>query len=67
MKLFSAIFISVIGGFILGIALSSIIGIFSVIFLNQPIGIKYLPFYTALLCAVVVPIWHNKVNTVKHS
>ncbi|MCR2822295.1 DUF5957 family protein [Lederbergia panacisoli] len=67
MKLIISIFVGIIGGLVLGIALSSMIGIFGIVFLNQPIGIKYLPFYTAILCAVVVPIWNNKVKTVKHS
>ena len=49
-----------IGGFILGITLSELIGVFGIALFNKPIGIKYLAFYTAILCAVVVPIISQK-------
>ncbi|MBW8351270.1 hypothetical protein K0H71_17775 [Bacillus sp. IITD106] len=67
MKIFTSILAGVVGGFILGIALSSMIGTFGMVFLNQPIGIKFLPYITALLCAIVVPMWSKKDKAVKHS
>ncbi len=55
MKIFLAILAGLIGGFMIGIALSSSIGIMGMLFLNQPIGIKYLPYFTALICAMIAP------------
>jgi len=56
MRAFIAIIVGVIGGFVLGVALSSIIGIISVTVFGSPFGIKFLPYYMAVLCAVLVPI-----------
>lgn len=60
MRLLLAVFMGGIGGFILGIVLSEFIGVFGMILFNEPIGIKFLPYFTALLCAIVVPIWGKK-------
>ena len=49
-----------IGGFMLGIALSELIGVFGMVLFDKPIGIKYLPFYTAILCVVLVAIISQK-------
>jgi len=51
MRTFIAIIVGIIGGFILGIALSSFIAIFSLSIFNYPFGIKYLPYITQLLSA----------------
>jgi len=56
MRIFIAIFVGLVGGFVLGIALSSFIGIVSMRLLDEPIGIKYLPYYTSILCAVLLPV-----------
>jgi len=56
MRAFIAMIVGVIGGFVLGVALSSIIGIISVTIFRSPYGIKFLPYYMAVLCAIVVPI-----------
>jgi len=56
MRTFIAIIVGLVGGFLLGIALSSMIGIISVTVFQNPFGIKFLPYYTAALCAVLVPI-----------
>jgi TRAP-type C4-dicarboxylate transport system permease small subunit len=48
------------GGFILGIAISSFIGVIGMYVFHDPIGIKYLPFYTAVIGAVLVPIIDQK-------
>ncbi|WRP05567.1 DUF5957 family protein [Rossellomorea aquimaris] len=56
MRTFAAIILGLIGGFILGIALSSVIGIISMGLFNQPFGIKYLPYFTAVICAFLVPV-----------
>ncbi|HLT56649.1 MAG TPA: DUF5957 family protein [Bacillota bacterium] len=60
MRLFLFVFIGLVGGFLLGIALSSMIGIIGMWFIGQPIGIKYLPYFTAILCAIVVPALDQK-------
>lgn len=56
MRIFIAIIDGIIGGFILGIALSSFIAIFSLSIFNYPFGIKYLPYYTAFICAIIIPL-----------
>ncbi|WP_174615488.1 DUF5957 family protein [Virgibacillus ihumii] len=56
MRMFLGIFVGLIGGFVLGIALSSFIGVLGMILFNEPLGIKYFSYFTAIICAVVVPI-----------
>ncbi|SER02982.1 DUF5957 family protein [Piscibacillus halophilus] len=63
MNIFIAILIGLIGGFIIGIALSSFIGIIGMMLFNEPLGVKYLPYYTAFLCAIILPIWGYKSRT----
>lgn len=65
MRLFLAVIVGFIGGFILGIALSSVIGVFGMMLFHEPIGIKFLPYFTALLCAIVVPYIDTKSQTKK--
>ncbi|KHF39283.1 DUF5957 family protein [Halalkalibacter okhensis] len=60
MKMFIAVIVGLIGGFILGIALSSLIGIIGITVFNQAMGIKFLPYYTAVVCSVIVPIIEYK-------
>ncbi|MUK89403.1 hypothetical protein GMD78_13625 [Ornithinibacillus sp. L9] len=60
MRAFIGVIVGIIGGFILGIALSSFIGIFGMVVFNQAMGIKYLPYLTAIICAVLVPIIDQK-------
>ncbi|PWA11927.1 hypothetical protein DCC39_08285 [Pueribacillus theae] len=60
MQLVLAVFTGAIGDFILGIVLSGFIGVFGMFLFDEPIGIKFLPYFTAFLCAIVVPIWTNK-------
>lgn len=62
MRIFIAIIIGIIGGFVVGIALSSFLGIFGMLLLDKPLGIKYLPYITAFLCAIIVPIIDQKVK-----
>lgn len=63
MRTFIAVLVGLICGFMIGIALSSSIGIMGMMLFNQPIGIKYLPYFTAILCAVIVPMMDNKSRT----
>ncbi|MCD2138801.1 DUF5957 family protein [Salinicoccus halitifaciens] len=56
MRLFIAMLVGLIGGFILGIALTSMIAVFSMMIFDAPFGIKYLPYFTALVCAIIVPM-----------
>ncbi|SES90275.1 hypothetical protein SAMN05421676_10266 [Salinibacillus kushneri] len=60
MRIFLGILVGLIGGFVLGIALSSFIGILGMMIFNEPMGIKYLSYFTAMICAVVVPIMDQK-------
>ncbi len=60
MRTFLAIIVGLIGGFILGIALSSVIGIIGMTIFNEPVGIKYLSYFTAIICAILVPIIDQK-------
>lgn len=60
MRTFLAILIGLVGGFILGIALSSFIGIVGMTFFDKPMGVKFLPYYTAIICAIIVPLWSKK-------
>ncbi|MBO0992820.1 DUF5957 family protein [Bacillus sp. SD088] len=60
MRLLLAVIVGLIGGFIIGIALSSLIGILGMMVWNEPMGIKFLPYFTSLLCAIAVPIIDHK-------
>ncbi|MDW0116258.1 DUF5957 family protein [Sporosarcina thermotolerans] len=60
MKLLLGILAGIFGGFILGIILSEFIGILGMLIFQKPIGIKFLPFYTAILCTLVVLIYNKK-------
>lgn len=56
MRLMIASVVGLIGGFIIGVALSSFIGIISFKLFLKPFGIQYLPYICALAGAVVVPV-----------
>jgi hypothetical protein len=60
MRIFIAILVGIIGGFVLGIALSSFIGVLGMILFNEPMGVKYLSYYTSIICAILVPIIDQK-------
>lgn len=60
MRIFLAILVGIFGGFFLGIALSSFLGIFGMTLFNKPLGIKYLPYISSFLCAIAVPIIDQK-------
>lgn len=68
MRTFIAIIVGLIGGFIIGIALSSTIAILGMILFNEPIGFKYLSYFSAIFCAILLPIIEqkNRLNK-KHS
>ncbi|KRG15699.1 hypothetical protein ACA30_04985 [Virgibacillus soli] len=65
MRLFLAVIVGIIGGFILGIALSSFIGILGVVLWNEPMGIKFLPYFTSFICAIIVPMIELK-SQIRH-
>jgi hypothetical protein len=46
----------IFGGFIIGVLLSSVIGILSFQFFFKPFGIPFLPYLCALAGAVAVPV-----------
>lgn len=60
MRFLLNVLIGCVGGFFLGIALSSLIGTIGMMVFQQPIGIKYFPYFTAMLCAIVVPVIEQK-------
>lgn len=60
MKFLLSVLLGCIGGFMIGIALSELIGVIGVVLFNKAIGIKYLPIYTAVLCGVLVPLISQK-------
>ncbi|SFB06746.1 hypothetical protein SAMN04488072_106169 [Lentibacillus halodurans] len=60
MRSFLAVIVGLIGGFFLGIALSSLIGILGMILFNEPIGFRYLSYFTAIFCAILVPVIDQK-------
>lgn len=60
MRSFIAMIVGLLGGFVLGIALSSIIGIAGMAIFDSPMGIKFFPYYTAIICAILVPIIDHK-------
>ncbi|GIN58533.1 DUF5957 family protein [Lederbergia ruris] len=60
MRLFLAVIVGIIGGFIVGIALSSFIGILGMVLWNEPMGIKFLPYFTSFVCAILVPLIDHK-------
>lgn len=64
MKTLVYAFAGMIGGFLLGIALSSLMGIIGMMLFKQPVGIKYLPYFTAVFGAVILPaLARRKANT----
>ena len=54
--LFSLIFIGAGSGLIIGFILSNILALLGLLLFEQPIGIKFLPFYKALLSSILVPV-----------
>ena len=60
MRVILGIIVGIIGGFILGIALSSFIGIFGMVFFEQPMGIKFMPYVISFICAIAVPYMDSK-------
>lgn len=60
MRTFIAMVVGLIGGFILGIALSSWFGILGMALFHQPVGIKFLPYICSAVFAVLVPIWDRR-------
>ncbi|MCJ7840092.1 DUF5957 family protein [Lederbergia sp. NSJ-179] len=60
MRTLLSILVGIVGGFVLGIALSSFIGVFTYMMFDQPFGIKFLPYFTALFCAILIPMWEQR-------
>lgn len=60
MKLLLNILIGFVGGFAIGVALSSVIGVTGMLLLDKAIGIPYLSIYTAVIGAIIVPIFTLK-------
>ncbi|MBM7554228.1 DUF5957 family protein [Thalassobacillus pellis] len=60
MRIILSILGGFIGGFILGIALSSVFGVIGMVLFNEPMGMKFLSYYTAVIVAVLVPVIDQK-------
>lgn len=65
MRLALALLIGVVSGYLLGIALSSFTGMIGMTFFDQSVGIEDLPYYFALLGAVIVPLLDMKARNRK--
>ncbi|WP_274361758.1 DUF5957 family protein [Paenibacillus thermotolerans] len=52
--------LALIGGFIVGVVLSELIAVVGKLMFDRAVGIKYLPVYTAVLSAVIVPILRRR-------
>jgi len=55
-SLVSLIFIGAGSGLIVGFILSNVLAMLGLLLFDTPIGIKFLPFYMALLSSVLVPV-----------
>lgn len=64
-SIFIAIIIGFISGFILGIVISEWMGIYGMAALNQPIGIKFLPYVIAVIFAALASVIDYKSNNKK--
>ncbi len=62
MKTAVACAVGLVAGFLTGIVLSEIIGIIGFLISGQAVGIKYLPIYLAVACAVVAPAVHARAR-----
>jgi Family of unknown function (DUF6220)/Family of unknown function (DUF5957) len=56
MSLISLIFIGAGSGLIVGFLLSNILAMLGLLLFEQPIGVKYLPFYMAVISSILVPV-----------
>ncbi|HEX7057731.1 MAG TPA: DUF5957 family protein [Bacilli bacterium] len=54
------VIVALVGGFIGGVVLSEIIGIFGKFVFGYHAGIKFLPVYTAIACAVLAPVVYRR-------
>jgi uncharacterized protein YacL len=52
--------LAVVGGLVAGLVLSEIIGIIGMLVFGTPAGIKFLPVYLALACAVAAPVLYRR-------
>jgi hypothetical protein len=54
--------VGLVAGFFAGIVLSEIIAIIGFLISGNAVGIKYLPIYLAVACAVVTPAVHARTR-----
>lgn len=52
--------LAVVGGLVAGLVLSEIIGIIGMLVFGTAAGIKFLPVYLALACAVTAPVLYRR-------
>jgi hypothetical protein len=60
MKAVGSTVLAVIGGLVAGLVLSEIIGIIGVLVFGTAAGIKFLPVYLAIACAVATPVLYRR-------
>ncbi len=51
-----AVILGLVGGFVIGLVVSEMIGIVGKLAFDRTAGIKFLPIYTAVACAVIAPV-----------
>jgi predicted lipid-binding transport protein (Tim44 family) len=52
--------LAVVGGLVAGLVLSEIIGIIGMLVFGTAAGIKFLPVYLALACAIAAPVLYRR-------
>ena len=56
------VIVGLIAGFLVGILLSALIGLVSLLLFDDATGIRFLPLYLAILGAVVTPLVARRVR-----
>jgi hypothetical protein len=60
MKTAGVTVLAVVGGLAAGLVLSEIIGIIGVLVFGTAAGVKFLPVYLAIACAVAAPVLYRR-------
>jgi len=60
MKTAGVVVLAVVGGLAAGLVLSEIIGIIGILGFGTAAGVKFLPVYLAIACAVAAPLLYRR-------
>ncbi len=60
MKTAGVIALAIVGGLVAGLVLSEIIGIVGMLVFGTEAGLKFLPVYLAIACAVAAPLLYRQ-------